>query len=156
MKNKEILDYISNNINNISEFISEECTANGYGQNAGGYYLDAIKDKKRNQQKHFIHYYSKFPDKYPSYSYLRCPQLLLFIAEAFGLNKDYITTAFDQLKKFEYENKLQYTQKNGNYIFEKNKDVLKEIKITLKISKLTRILKNAQSIDDAKIQIKKL
>lgn len=89
MNNSKVCEYIKNIdlYNNGEIYISELCGNEGYGQSCGGF-LESNKENS-TQQDHFVYYYGGIDkiEKNPTYSYLRCPQLMVFIAEAAGVSK---------------------------------------------------------------------
>ena len=146
MTNKEVCDYVKT-INpkknsNGEEYISEKCVREGYGQSSGGFYKKA-NAKDLSQKEHFLEYYGK-KDKAknpPTYSYLRCPQLLLFIAEIAGVPREMVEVAYGKIQ--EYDKGYTGKDKNGNYMWgdkERGIEVLRELKRQLHISDLEEII----------------
>ena len=89
------------------KYIADECVREGYGQTCGGYLsLKNTKPTFITQKEHFLSYYdnSDRKSKKPTFHYLRCPQLLLFIAEFSGVPQ--IEEAYDLLKEYEKNNRL--------------------------------------------------
>ena len=114
MNNREVCEYVKGldaQKNDMGkEYIAEKCVSEGYGQTCGGY----LKGKNINafsQKEHFLSYYGseKKKDKLPSYSYLRCPQLLLFIAEIAGMPKEKLEEAYNII--------IKYFQDNINHVY---------------------------------------
>ena len=89
MNNRKVCEYISK----ISEreYLADLCVKQGYGQSCGGYLTSYSKDNsiltRPSEKRHFLNYYGneKNAERNPTYYYLRCPQLLLFIAEIAGI-----------------------------------------------------------------------
>lgn len=155
MNNQEICAYVRGiDPNDCEKYISDDCVDLGFGQSCGGYLT--VKSGIL-QRDHFLFYYGKKEksDKAPTYAYLRCPQLLLFIAEFSGVSRQKVNDACEMLKKYEEENHLRYSEeKNGNYIW--GKQILRDLKKQLCISEVVRIMKESESMDEVKEKTKKL
>ncbi len=120
MNNREVCEYIKTIDllqNHKERYFSEICVEEGYGQTCGGYLTSG---KTLSQKDHFLQYYGRedMAEKMPSYTYLRCPQLLLFIAEAAGVSREKIENAYNELKQYEDKNHLHKTEKHGSYLRE--------------------------------------
>lgn len=157
MNNKEICDYVQTvDLHNIRKtYISELCVREGFGQSCGGY-LEPGKEYL-SQKEHFLNYYGgrDKAEKWPSYSYLRCPQLLLFIAELAGVSRKKLESAYEELKKYETENSLKDSkEKNGNYLW--GKQIFRDFKEQLCIHAIAKIIKNSKNWDEVKVQTKEL
>ncbi len=164
MKNNVVCEYVEcldNWKNNAEkEYIAEKFVRKGYGQTCGGY----LKGKKQegfsniriSQKEHFLSYYGseKKRDKFPSYSYLRCPQLLLFIAEIAGLQEEKLEEAYNIISRYEEENDLTGKEKDANYIFRECK--FKEFKKVLQISMIVRIIKESNCWCEVKDKVSQL
>ena len=103
MNNREVCEYIKTIDllqNHKERYFSEICVEEGCGQTCGGYLTSG---KTLSQKDHFLQYYGRedMAEKMPSYTYLRCPQLLLFIAEAAGVSREKIESAYNELKQYE-------------------------------------------------------
>lgn len=137
---------------------SEQCVKEGYGQTCGGY-LNQCKKSAVNpidisQTMHFITYYGTKPDKMPTYQYLRCPQLLLFIAENAGLQKKYLVKGYEIVKKYEDDNKLKFTNKNANYMW--GQQAFRNFKLELHVKDLVKIIKESSNWKDVVAQVEQL
>lgn len=160
MTNNEVSKYIEtikNNKNLLRNYLSEICVTEGYGQSCGGYLkkkskLTQSSQEPLSQAEHFLNYYKNKQNI--SYSYLRCPQLLLFIAEFSGLSNKRLISAYDILKKYEDEKNLKGTEKNGNYIY--RKQAFKDFKTELCISDLVKIIKTSKDWNDVISKTKNL
>jgi len=150
MTNKEVCNYISK-IENVNDFYAEQLVREGYGQNIGGY-LAENTNRKPTQQEHFISYYQN--KEKVTYQYLRCPQLLIFIAEAAGLSKERIKNACSHLKDYENNKKIKCENKNGNYIW--RKCILRCIKSDIEISNIVKIIKESNTWDEVQEKVGKL
>jgi hypothetical protein len=116
MNNGEVCDYVRRTIDpHKNKYIADSCVKEGYGQSCGGYLKDCNK-KYISQKEHFLNYYDDKAEKPPTYSYLRCPQLLLFIA---GVSRKSLEKAYETVKNYEDANKLKDDEKNGNYMWGK-------------------------------------
>ncbi|MGB4661872.1 MAG: hypothetical protein WBI07_22045, partial [Mobilitalea sp.] len=102
MNNGKVCEYVRTiepHKNNIGEeYISDLCVKQGYGQSYGGYLKtcknDDIKLAEPSQKEHFLNYYGDKAEKLPTYYYLRCPQLLLFISEIAGVSSKSLDDAY--------------------------------------------------------------
>ena len=116
MNNKDVCDYLRK-LNDKCVYIADQCVDERYGQTCGGYLSSKSNDPKSIKQKeHFLDYYGE--RERLTYQYLRCPQLLLFIAEISGLSDKKLNTAYDLLKEYENSNGLYNTDKSGNYLID--------------------------------------
>lgn len=147
---KEIDDY---------ECIADQCVKDGYGQTCGGYLCSTNTSLVSIKQKeHFLSYYGKkdVKEKNPTYQYLRCPQLLLFIAEISGISELKIKKAYNKLKEYEKNNGLYKTDKSGNYLWGRKDKFLSEFKEELEIYSLVKIIKEANDWEEVKDKIRKI
>lgn len=110
------------------ELICDIMVKIGLGQTVGGYYDEArcpewnidIKRESADpsQNFHFLEYYIKnryTPNKRncaPSYNQLKCPQLLMYIAEVAGLPKEQLMDAYNFLESYEENNNIAKRYKN--------------------------------------------
>ena len=160
MNNREVCEVISKLEGN--GYIADTCVKEGYGQNCGGYLGAASKRgnvaARPSEKEHFLSYYGReaIAEKNPTYQYLRCPQLLLFIAEAAGVSKEKLEKAYGILKTYEKNNHLKDTEKSGNYIWGKGTEEFRAFKLQLQMSDVVRIIKNAKKWDDVLEEVKKL
>lgn len=96
------------------KYMADKIVHEGHGQNIGGY-IDA-QGCDTLQKEHFINYY-KGKNKI-TYSYLRCPQLIIFIAEIVGAKEKWIHDAISILKKYDSNyDKMNENGRNGNYMW---------------------------------------
>lgn len=141
------------------EYIADTCVKAGYGQNCGGYLKVTSKKEtaaRPSEKEHFLSYYGreKIAEKNPTYQYLRCPQLLLFIAEAAGVSKENLKKAYCILKAYEGEKGIKDTEKSGNYMW--GKEAFGAFKLQLQISEVVKIIKNSNDWDEVVKEVKKL
>lgn len=110
-----------------------------------------------SQKEHFLFYYGGEDklEKKPTYNYLRCPQLLLFIAEATGVSREKLEGAYKILQEYEDTNRLKYSkEKNGNYLW--GKQILRDFKAQLCIHTVVNIIKNSKSWNEVKEKTREL
>lgn len=147
MKNSTIYDYIKeteeDGYKRTAEFVKS-----GFGQDIGGFYSN---NSNSTEVEHFCSYY-KDKDRI-TYAYLRCPQLIFFICEVFGVSCRILNEAEDVIRKYEESNDFS-NGKNGNYIW--GHPEFREFKSTLEYSNVVKILKESQNIEDAKDRISRL
>lgn len=162
MNNRKVCEYVSTldcQKNNMGEeYISDLCVQEGYGQSYGGY-LEPYEKKdltsaKPSQKEHFLNYYSKNGEKLPTYSRIRCPQLLLFIAEIAGLSREKLLKSYEILKVYEDNNCLKNERKDGNYML--GKPAFADFKLQLRISDIVDIIKCSQEWDEVIDSVRKL
>ncbi|MCW6110142.1 ORF6N domain-containing protein [Clostridium sporogenes] len=154
MNNGKVCEYVRTiepHKNNFGEeYISDLCVKQGYGQSCGGYLKtckkDDIKLAEPSQKEHFLNYYDDKAEKLPTYNKLRCPQLLLFIAEIAGVSKKSLKDAYKIVMDYENDNKLRYKEKNANYML--GKQALRDFKSQIHISEVISIIKNAENWND--------
>jgi len=142
------------------EYLADTCVKEGYGQNCGGY-LGPVskKDNKAagpSEKEHFLSYYGReeIAEKNPTYQYLRCPQLLLFIAEVAGVSKENLEKAYCILKAYEDKDEVKEKEKNGNYIWGQKE--FTAFKVQLQISNVVKIIKAANNWDEVVKEVKQL
>lgn len=156
MNNGKVCEYvrsIESHKNNIGEeYISDLCVKQGYGQSSGGYLKTCkrydIKLAEPSQKEHFLNYYSDKAESPPTYYYLRCPQLLLFIAEIAGVSSKSIKKAYTILMDYENDNELKNKEKNGNYMW--GKQAFRDFKSKIHISEVVKIISDAQNWDEVR------
>lgn len=159
MTNQEIYDFIKENVSDHinlegSGYIADDYVKEGYGQIKGGYFDVAYKRGKKiwkveaepSQKWHFlVSYYgvkkenSKFNmhDK-ASLGRLMCPQLMMWIAELAGLDKNVLRKAMN--KAIDYE-KIHKTKNSRKIKY----DVLNEM---LYWGEITQIIKSANNWEE--------
>lgn len=152
MNNREVCECISK----ISEkeYLADLCVKQGYGQSCGGYLHSYSKDNliltRPSEKIHFLNYYGnkKNAERKPTYNNLRCPQLLLFIAEVVGISQHRLDKAYNILKTYEDENMIRGTEKNGNYMW--GKQEFRNFKEQLQISTVDKIISVSMTWDEVK------
>ena len=134
MNNKDfwnlIKEYKHRNLND-DELVCDMMVKGGFGQTVGGYFEVAEYPKYKrkidpsnaepSQAFHFFEYYiddkkNNRSEKKPSYSSLKCPQLIMYIAEMAGLNRRILLECLEFIKKIENNANLVDTEKKGNYL----------------------------------------
>lgn len=141
MINKDVCIYLKTKLN--KEYFADEITKLGYGQNSGGY-MEGKKNREEIRQiNHFINHYGSKENinKLPTYNYLLCPELIIFISEVAGISKESLKRAFVILK--EYEDTAKLKTKKGTYL--KGTDILLKIKKEVHINEVTKIIKNSKN-----------
>ena len=140
-------------LDEVEDLFSEKCVKEGYGQNCGGY-LEQNKEENISQKQHFLLYYNdaKKDNKLPTYGYLRCPQLLLYIAEIAGISSECVEAAYNTLKTYEDKNNLRDTNKNGDYMWGTKE--FKIFKQKLCIGQLVKIMEAAETWTDVQNKAK--
>lgn len=154
MNNGKVCEYVRTiepHKNNIGEeYISNLCVMQGYGQSCGGYLKACnkydIKLAEPSQKEHFLNYYDDKAGNLPTYNYLRCPQLLLFIAEIAGVSRKNLKDAYKIVMDYENTHKLRYNEKNGNYMW--GKQVFREFKSKIHINDVVGIIRNAENWEE--------
>ena len=162
MNNGKVCEYVRTlepHKNNIGEeYISDLCVKEGYGQSCGGYLntckKDDIKLAEPSQKEHFLNYYGDKIEKLPNYYYLRCPQLLLFIAEIAGVSSKSLEEAYKIVKDYENANKLRNKDKNANYMW--GKQAFREFKSKIHFTDVVTIIRNSENWDEVREKSMKL
>lgn len=161
MNNRQVCDYVKtlkeHKLN--QDYVCDSFVKSGYGQTTGGYIVLAkvvdFPNAEPSQKEHFLDYYGKIPDKLPTYSYLRCPQLILFIAEISGVPHEVLTRATNIIMQYEDKNDLTGSNdKSGNYLW--GKQVFRDFKYELKFSQIVRIIKYSNDWGTIFEQVKNL
>lgn len=158
MNNREVCDCIRKV--SKKDYLGDLCVKEGYGQSCGGYLSCYNKNKSEfvlpSEREHFLNYYNneKVIDKKPTYHYLRCPQLILFIAEIAGVSNKRLYNAYELLKNYENQNRIRCTEKNGNYIW--GKDVFRDFKMQLQFNKVNKIICDSKTWDEVIAEVKKI
>ncbi len=170
MNNEEfwtVVDYFKSN-NKGEELRSDQIVKHGLGQTIGGYFDEAQHPHWHNEQNkkiwetetyydtqsakpsqyfHFYEYYvenrlqSGKDKKLPTYPWLKCPQLLMYIAEVAGLDSKRLDDAYEFLEKVEKERNLKGTEKSAKYL---KSEELKDYKKLLCISTINKIIKEIE------------
>ena len=177
MKNIEFWNSIKNfdehkNMNG-EELICDKVVKNGLGQTKGGY-LDKVENKdiifekaEPSQAYHFFSYYINDnkvdrSNNDPSYNNLHCPQLLMFIAEMAGLERNIIEDAYSFLLDFEKRESIIGTKKSAVYLskycYQNSPRItyLTKFKEKLYMSQIQKIIKNADDYEKIISEVKKL
>ncbi len=143
MKNGEVCEYVYILKKNMpKEYIADGLTREEYGQSVGGYFkANRGRLGETAQGVHILQ----------ADHFLRCPQLILFIAEIAGASSECIENAYGMLKQYEDNNNLRYSLKSGNYIW--GKEVLNTFKAELKFKEIVKIIKEADNWDDVRKQV---
>lgn len=148
------------------ELVCDMMVKEGLGQTVGGYFEVAeypkykrIIDRSKaepSQAFHFFEYYiddekNNRSDKKPSYNSLKCPQLIMYIAEMAGLDRQILLECLEFIKKIEENARLVDTKKEGNYL-EKIKlnncdNCLKEYRTMIHIREIQNIISKETSYE---------
>lgn len=148
------------------ELVCDMMVKEGLGQTVGGYFEAAedpkykrIIDKSKaepSQAFHFFEYYiddenNNRSDKKPSYNSLKCPQLIMYIAEMAGLDRQILLECLEFIKKIEENARLVDAKKEGNYL-EKIKlnncdNCLKEYRTMIHIREIQNIISKETSYE---------
>lgn len=153
MTNTEFCKYVEEM--SVKTTYADFLTEKRWGQTSGGY-LDK-SSKIETQKEHFLSYYKnkgkneqKNKEKI-TYQYLRCPQLIIFIAEIVGVPCKNIFSATRVVCKYE---KSYNGVKNGNYIW--GHEEFRLFKNELKFCEVVKIIKENENIDEVKNEVKEL
>ena len=168
MNNKDfwnsIKEYDEHTNRHDDELVCDMMVKEGLAQTEGGYFEVAeypkykrIIDRSKaepSQAFHFFEYYiddekNNRLDKKPSYNSLKCPQLIMYIAEMAGLNRQILLECLEFIKKIEENANLVGTKKKGNYL-EKIKvnncdNCLKEYRLMIHIREIQDIISKEPS-----------
>ena len=154
MKNKGVCEFITT-IKNEDKFLSEKFVKAGLGQTTGGYLGKNGEGPRKTQKQHFLDYYSGSLDRMPSYNMLRCPQLILFVAEVFGVPAVFLNKAYKDFEKSEKaKGTINKRDKNGNYFW--GTEEFRHFKKTLRIGEVNKIIKNRDDIEEIKNDVSRL
>jgi len=161
LDNGKVCEYVRNiepHKNLGEEYISDLFVKQGYGQTCGGYLKtykkDDIKLAEPSQKEHFLNYYGDKADKPPTYYYLRCPQLLLFIAEIAGVSRENLKNAYRIVKDYEDSNNLNGKEKNANYMW--GTEEFRKFKSEMHIGDVVRIIRRSVNWDEVRDECEKL
>lgn len=151
MNNQQVCNYVRDLDASKTKYLADIWVDNGYGQSCGGYLsayeYNGVEPKTPSQKDHFLGYYKKNQNLSITYHYLRCPQLLLFVAEIAGVPKNCLVTAMDYLAEYESKSNIAKTKdKNGNYMW--GKPEFRVFKSMLHISDVVKIIKRAENWDE--------
>lgn len=144
---------------NGGELVCDQMVKEGLGQTVGGYFEVANYPKyKRSIDKeiaepsqafHFFEYYiddnkNNRSNNKPSYACLKCPQLIMYIAEMAGLKREILLECLDFIRKIEEDANLVGTEKGGAYLeimkSNNNGNRLSELKEKIHISDIQNII----------------
>lgn len=176
MTTKEFINYVEASVCGDDFFVSEskklkkadQLTRDGYGQsNRKGGYLKSFETwKKQNnipqeaqatQYWHMINSWGKLDN--PQILRLKCPQLMLYIAEVCGWNETNIDNAINEIKQYEDSRGLKCSScKGGNYLEKKGvgENVSEAIifKESLKYYHLCKIIDESTTLDEIKSKVR--
>ncbi len=152
MTYQELYDYIENNIHdhinlNGEEYLADLYVKNGFGQIRGGYFDYAYehdekickKNAEPSQKWHLLESYIQYKlgknliskNENAKLHRIMCPQLMIWISEIAGLNKDLLKSAITNAIKYETNNKtkdsrkIKYAVLNQNLHWEKICNIIK-------------------------------
>lgn len=172
MNNKDfwnsIKEYDEHTNRHDDELVCDMMVKKGLGQTVDGYFEVAkcpkykrIIDKSKaepSQAFHFFEYYiddekNNRSDKKPSYNSLKCPQLIMYIAEMAGLNRQILLECLEFIKKIEEnENLVDTKNKGGNYLekikVNNDENRLEEFKKKIHISEIQSIISEETSYEE--------
>ena len=157
MTKKQINEHLLKNATEV-EYKADKLTKEGYGQTIGGYHETARKkgirkEEPLSQKWHFtVSYYEymKNIDTKPTYSQLKCPELLIWIAEVTGLKDSLIDEAIALVKDFEDKNHSVGQKKGADYFA----PIIGELKKTLHIQEINRVLGDALNWEEASAKVR--
>lgn len=168
MNNKDFWDsikeYDEHRNSYDDELVCDMMVKEGLGQTGGGYFEVAeypkykrIIDRSKAEPSQAFHFFEYYIDdeknnrsyKKPSYNSLKCPQLIMYIAEMAGLNRQILLECLEFIKKIEENANLVGTKKKGNYL-EKIKvnncdNCLKEYRLMIHIREIQDIISKETS-----------
>ena len=148
MTNRDFCDYVRSL--DDEGYFADTHTCNEWGQNCGGYLKSTNGPMK--EKAHFLSYYDHSEKEKITYAYLRCPQLIVFIAEIMGVPRELLESAVCIVMKYEEENKTNLQGgKNGNYIWGHKE--FTEFKQKLHYSDVIRYIKASSNVEEAKKSI---
>lgn len=174
MNNKDfwnsIKEYDEHTNRHDDELVCDMMVKEGLGQTEGGYFEVAeypkykrIIDRSKaepSQAFHFFEYYiddekNNRLDKKPSYNSLKCPQLIMYIAEMAGLDRQILLECLKYIRETEESKGLIGMPKGGGYL-EKIKlnddnddeNRLKEFKKKIHISEIQSIISEGTSYEE--------
>lgn len=145
-----------------NELKCDKLVKKGFGQTKGGYFETAcepgynkqvIREKAEpSQQFHFFSYYIDAKinrsEKKPTYTSLKCPQLIMYIAEMAGLDAKIVDEAFNFLKDFEEKRGLKETEKGATYLEKIEGNPSEVFKDILHISEIQTIITKSSSYEE--------
>ncbi len=139
-----------------NELVCDQIVKEGYGQTKGGYFETAKKQvisekAEPSQQFHFYSYYidtKNRSEKMPTYANLKCPQLIMYVAEMVGLDAKIVDKAFNFLKDFEEKRGLKETEKGATYLEKIEGNPSEVFKFILHISDIQKIIKESSSYEE--------
>ncbi|WP_247933204.1 hypothetical protein [Streptococcus mitis] len=150
---------------NGDELVCDMMVKEGLGQTVDGYFevakypkYNKIIDTTRaepSQAFHFFEYYiddekCNRSDKKPSYNQLKCPQLIMYIAEMAGLDRKILLECLEYVREIEKDNSLTGSEKKANYL---GGNSLMEFKKKIHICEIQSIISAANSYDEIVQQV---
>ena len=171
MNNKEfwnsIKKYDGHRNRNDDELVCDMMDKEGLGQTVGGYFEVAKYPKYKriidrseaepSQAFHFFEYYiddekNKRSDKKSSYNSLKCPQLIMYIAEMAGLDRQILIECLKYIRETEESKSVTGMPKGGGYLekikLNDNENRLKEFKKKIHISEIQSIISKGTSYEE--------
>ena len=82
-----------------NELVCDQIVIQGLGQTKGGHFVTACEPRYID----YIDAKMNRSEKMPTYANLKCPQLIMYIAEMAGLDVEIVDKAFNFLKDFKEE-----------------------------------------------------
>ena len=157
---------------NGDELVCDMMVKEGLGQTVGGYFevaeypkYNKIIDTTRAEPSQAFHFFEFYiddgkcnrSDKKPSYNQLKCPQLIMYIAEMAGLDRKILLECLEYVREIEKNKNHFGSEKPGNYL-EKIKvdnggNSLMEFKKKIHISEIQSIISAANSYDEIVQQV---
>ena len=153
------------------ELVCDQIVIEGLGQTKGGYFETAceprynkqvIREKAEpSQQFHFFSYYidpkkMNRSEKMPTYANLKCPQLIMYVAEMAGLDAKIVDKAFNFLKDFEEKRGLKETEKGATYLEKIEGNPSEVFKDILHISEIQTIITKSSSYEEIVRKVSRL
>ena len=152
------------------ELTCDKLVKNGFGQTINGYFETAretrynkqvIREKAEpSQQFHFFSYYIDAKinrsEKKPTYASLKCPQLIMYVAEMAGLDTKIVDKAFNFLKDFEEKRGLKETEKGATYLEKIERNPSEVFKFILHISDIQNIITESSSYEEIVKEVSRL
>lgn len=149
------------------ELLCDALVKEGLGQTIGGYFEVAEYPKYRketnremakpSQSFHFFEYYiddekNNRSEKMPSYSKLKCPQLIMYIAEMAGLSREILEECRSFLRELEQKASLVGTKKGGGYLenvrYNDSSNCLTELIKRIHMKEIEGIIKESSTYDE--------
>jgi len=155
------------------DLFCDQMVKEGLGQTVGGYFDIAKKTKynkiidnsiaEPSQAFHFQEYYidnENNKGKNPTYSSLKCPQLIMYIAEMAGLKREILVYSLKLIRTIEEEKNLVGKDKGGGYLeklkLDDGTNELSEFKNKIHIAEINDIIKQASSYKEITDAVSKI